>query len=74
MKMSAVAGAVVALMTLVSGAAHAIEPDGPHIEFAKRNATIWAEQDKTIDAKLTALEKQTGKKPNIVYILTDDIG
>jgi arylsulfatase len=74
MKMSAVAGAFAALMTMASGSVNAIEPDGPHIEFAKRNASVWAEQDKAIDTKLAALETKTGKKPNIIYILTDDIG
>jgi arylsulfatase A-like enzyme len=34
----------------------------------------WTKEDKAIDAKLAALEKKFGKKPNIIYILTDDIG
>ena len=57
-----------------SHSAVAIEPDGPHLQFKERNAAAWAEQDKEIDAKLAALEERTGKKPNIVYILTDDVG
>ena len=32
----------------------------------------WAKQDKEIDAKLQALEKKFGKKPNIVHIMWDD--
>ncbi len=51
-----------------------IEADGPHIEFAKRNATAWAKQDNQIDTRLAELEKRFGKKPNIIYILTDDVG
>ena len=62
------------LAALQFAPASAIEPDGPHIEFAKRNAEAWSEQDKATNAKLAALEKKFGKKPNIVYILTDDIG
>jgi hypothetical protein len=31
-------------------------------------------QDKETEAKLAALEKKFGKKPNIIYILVDDIG
>ncbi len=52
----------------------AFEADGPHLQFKEKNAVAWAEQDKEIDAKLAALEQRTGKKPNIIYILTDDIG
>ena len=32
------------------------------------------EQDKAVAAKLAALEKKTGKKPNIVWLLIDDMG
>lgn len=40
----------------------------------KKNAEAWAEQDKTINEKLSRLEKRFGKKPNIIYILADDVG
>ena len=52
----------------------ALEPDGPHLAFAERMADQWAQQDQEVDAKLAALEERFGKKPNIIYILTDDIG
>ena len=58
----------------LSHSAVAIEPDGPHIDHAERNAEAWAAEDADIDAKLAALEQRFGKKPNIVYILTDDVG
>ena len=32
------------------------------------------EQDKAVAAKLAALEKKTGKKPNVVWLLVDDMG
>lgn len=48
--------------------------DSPYYAYQKRNEDKWARQDKKIDAKLSALEKRFGKKPNIIYILTDDIG
>lgn len=32
------------------------------------------EQDKEVTNKLAALEKKTGKKPNIVWIVIDDMG
>ena len=35
----------------------------------------WAQQDKRIDAKLADIRKdQGGKRPNILYILVDDVG
>jgi arylsulfatase len=40
----------------------------------KKNAQAWAEQDKKINDKLAKLEKRFGKKPNIIYILADDVG
>jgi len=54
--------------------ARAQQADGPHLAFKKRNAAAWAEQDKQIDQKLAALGQKYRKKPNIIYILTDDIG
>jgi len=48
--------------------------DAPYNELKKKHEPEWAKQDKAIDAKLAALEKKFGKKPNIIYILTDDIG
>ena len=37
-------------------------------------ALAFPEQDKTAADKLAALEKKTGKKPNIVWLLIDDMG
>jgi arylsulfatase A-like enzyme len=35
----------------------------------------WAQQDKDVDAKLAQIrEQQGGKRPNILYILVDDVG
>ena len=55
-------------------AASAIQPDGPFAEYRERHVEEWANQDRDIDARLAALENRFGKKPNIIYILTDDIG
>ena len=52
----------------------AYQPDAPFIQYQERNKAAWATQDQSIDQKLAALEKKYGKKPNIIYILTDDIG
>jgi arylsulfatase A-like enzyme len=59
---------------IVSAAVHAYQPDAPFMAHQKRNAEDWAQQDKQIDAKLAALEERFGKKPNIIYILADDVG
>jgi arylsulfatase len=48
--------------------------DAPYYAFKERNKDIWQKQDKQIDENLAALEEKFGKKPNIIYILTDDIG
>ena len=56
------------------GTSSAQQFDAPYYEFQKKHGAEWAKEDKAIDAKLAALEKKFGKKPNIIYILVDDIG
>lgn len=48
--------------------------DAPYYTHEKRYKDAWDKQDSQIDEKLAALEEKFGKKPNIIYILTDDIG
>ena len=48
--------------------------DAPYNRMAEKNAAAWAEEDKAINAKLAALEKKFGKKPNIIMVLSDDVG
>ncbi len=48
--------------------------DGYFQQNQNKHAKVWAEEDKQIDQKLAALEKKFGKKPNIIYILADDVG
>ncbi|MEM6578565.1 MAG: sulfatase-like hydrolase/transferase [Pseudomonadota bacterium] len=67
-------GSVVAAFVAAASPTYAIEPDGPHLAHAERNAAAWAAEDAQIDEKLAALEARFGKKPNIIYILPDDIG
>jgi arylsulfatase len=54
--------------------ANALQPDGPYLAAEERFGESWKEQDATIEIKLSALREKFGKRPNIIYILTDDIG
>jgi arylsulfatase len=57
-----------------TGTAAAIQNDAPFLDFQKKNQEKWAAEDKEIDEKLAALRKKFGKRPNIIYILADDVG
>ncbi len=48
--------------------------DASYLALEKRNQGKWVDEDKQIDKKLATLEKKFGKKPNIIYILADDVG
>ena len=63
-----------ALPMAVSSLASAFQPDDPFLVQQAKNQGKWAEEDKQIDDKLAALEQKFGKKPNIIYILADDVG
>lgn len=63
-----------AALFLLPAGVSAYQPDAPFLENQKRHAEAWKKQDNDIDGKLATLEKKHGKKPNIIYILADDIG
>jgi arylsulfatase A-like enzyme len=65
---------LVPLIALAIENASAYQPDAPFLALQERMADQWAGEDQEIDAKLAALEQRFGKKPNIIYILTDDVG
>ena len=65
---------VAAVFESLTSATFAQQFDAPYYANQKRNAQKWASEDKQINAKLAALEKKFGKRPNIIYILADDIG
>jgi len=48
--------------------------DAHYYNNANKNRDKWAAEDREINEKLAALEKRFGKKPNIIYILADDVG
>jgi len=52
-----------------------IQHDAEHYILLAQNGQKWAEDDKSVDARLAEIRKANGgKRPNIVYILLDDIG
>ena len=48
--------------------------DPEFVRMEKEFGKQWSADDKLVREKLAALEKKFGKKPNVVYILADDIG
>lgn len=66
------AGAVI--FACAATPATAYQPDAPYLELEGRMSAQWTAEDQEIDARLAALEERFGKKPNIIYILTDDVG
>ena len=57
-----------------TGPPFAIQPDAEYLAREKQFSKQWAAEDQQVQQELDALEKQFGKKPNIVFILADDIG
>ena len=62
------------LVIALPGNLPAAQFDAAYYVNAKKNAAKWAEQDKQIDQRLAALKKKFGKRPNVIYILSDDVG
>jgi arylsulfatase len=48
--------------------------DAEYVRMEKHFGEQWKADDVKVREKLAALEKRFGKKPNIVYILADDVG
>jgi hypothetical protein len=71
---NALQGIALLMIAALPSISHAIQPDAPFLASQKKHADKWAKEDKVINEKLAALEKKFGKKPNIIYILADDIG
>ena len=70
-----IAGLSVLFLTLlVTGPGNAYQPDAPFRKAMQENAEAWKKEDRAIDKKLAELEKRFGKKPNIIYVLGDDVG
>ncbi len=52
----------------------AYQSDAFYEKAARENGKAWKREDQAINEKLSKLEKRFGKKPNIIYVLGDDIG
>ena len=65
---------IVGSMLIFSMVSFAAQFDAPYYDLHEKNKDKWAAEDQQINTKLAALEKKFGKKPNIIFILTDDIG
>ncbi len=50
------------------------QTDAAYEKAMLANAEKWAQEDADINQRLAKLEKRFGKKPNIIYILADDVG
>jgi arylsulfatase len=48
--------------------------DAPFLELQKTNSAQWSAEDQQIEQKLAALRERFGKRPNIIYVLADDVG
>ncbi len=65
----------VGVLSVSTATAAPIQHDTEHYVLLHQYAKQWAAEDKEIDKKLAAIRKKNGgKKPNIVYILVDDMG
>jgi len=62
------------LIAALPSVASAMQPDAEYLVREKQFGKQWAIEDKKVREKLATLEKKFGKKPNIVFILGDDIG
>jgi arylsulfatase A-like enzyme len=62
------------LMAITPNLASAIQHDAPFLMEQEKNSKIWLLEDDMLAEKLEDLQKKHGKKPNIIYILADDIG
>ncbi len=70
------AAAVLGAMFFLSPAprAQAQQFDAPFLSLEANNRQRWEREDQRVDRKLAALERRFEKKPNIIYILADDVG
>jgi len=59
---------------IASSPAMSFQGDAPFQKARQEHKKEWGAEDKAIDARLRELKDKFGKRPNIIYILADDIG
>jgi arylsulfatase len=65
---------VIAFSTATAMDANQIIHDGEYYFLEKKHGERWAVEDKEIETKLAEIRKKNGgKRPNILYILIDDV-
>lgn len=62
------------LLAICANLANALEADAPFQALRQQQGARWNEEDCEIDQRLQALRDKFGRRPNIIYILADDIG
>jgi arylsulfatase len=62
------------VIAMLPATSNALQPDAEYRVRAAEFGKQWEAEDRKAREKLSALEKRFGKKPNIVFILADDIG
>lgn len=62
------------LSTTIGYYAEAVQFDASYVKWTEKNRDKLSKDNRQVDEKLQALERRFGKKPNIIYILADDIG
>ena len=62
------------LIAALPSISNAIQPDAEYLVREKQFGEQWVVEDKQVQERLAVLEEKFGKKPNIVFILADDIG
>jgi arylsulfatase len=81
MKKSFIGIAIGSLLIVLSSASTAwpgkdpIQHDAEHYILLEQHGEEWAAEDQLVEEKLAEMRKKNGgKRPNIVYILIDDVG
>jgi arylsulfatase len=67
-------GVSILAMVALPSFSNALQPDAEYLAREKQFGKQWPAEDKQVLDKLAALEQKFGKKPNIIFILADDIG
>jgi arylsulfatase len=75
MKKTAILLGLMMILPIVASAQKAIIHDAEHYVLLSQHEDKWIAEDKDVDSKLKKFEKSNnGKKPNIIYVLIDDVG